>query len=260
MSETQTPVLQQAAFQLKGSLYPLTVLHLFTHDLDRVTQELKILVQKAPKFFQNTPVIIDLKSIQNQKIDFPAFIALFNQYHIVPLGVRNGSAEQLIEANKHQLPTLQHSRNDTLEAAATKNTITTSNNKVVQQAQAFPAAQISSENPVPAPRHGHNSKFIAQNIRSGQQIYAPGGDLIILGSVSPGAELLADGNIHVYGALRGRALAGIQGNKASHIFCLKCEAELISISGIYRVKEDIPHIDNPTHIFLELDKITITDL
>jgi septum site-determining protein MinC len=79
-------------------------------------------------------------------------------------------------------------------------------------------------------------------VRSGQQIYAKGCDLIVLGPISQGAELLSDGHIHVYGPLRGRALAGINGNKEAHIFCHSLEAELISIAGHYKLSEDIEKI------------------
>ena len=76
-------------------------------------------------------------------------------------------------------------------------------------------------------------------VRGGQQIYAQGGDLVVTASVSPGAELLADGNIHVYGAMRGRALAGIKGNTKARIFCQQMTAEMVSIAGQYKVCEDL---------------------
>ena len=81
--------------------------------------------------------------------------------------------------------------------------------------------------------------MITHPVRSGQRIYAAGGDLIVVASVSSGAELLADGNIHVYGALRGRALAGVTGDTSRRIFCYDLQAELVAIAGRYRVSEDI---------------------
>ena len=99
-------------------------------------------------------------------------------------------------------------------------------------------------------------------MRSGQQIYAPDGDLIILSSVSPGAEILADGSIHVYGALRGRALAGIKGNTEARIFCKSLEAELISVAGCFQVHEDIDKTfwEKPTHVFLRDDDLCVESL
>ena len=81
--------------------------------------------------------------------------------------------------------------------------------------------------------------MITQPVRSGQQVYAPGGDLIVLAPVSAGSELLADGHIHVYGPLRGRALAGVRGDTNARIFCQSLEAELVSVAGQYKVAEDL---------------------
>ncbi len=84
------------------------------------------------------------------------------------------------------------------------------------------------------------TRLVTEPVRSGTQIYARGSDLIVTASVSPGAELVADGNIHVYGALRGRALAGAGGDEAARIFCTRLEAELVSIAGRYLVSEHLP--------------------
>ena len=103
---------------------------------------------------------------------------------------------------------------------------------------------------VSCPRHSHDLSGPAGSCpslpaastgyqRGGQQIYAQGGDLVVVSSVSPGAELLADGNIHVYGPMRGRALAGIKGDTKARIFCQQLTAELVSIAGQYKVSEDL---------------------
>jgi septum site-determining protein MinC len=97
-------------------------------------------------------------------------------------------------------------------------------------------------------------------VRSGTQIYARGGDLIVTAAVSPGAELVADGNIHVYGVLRGRALAGAAGDSAARIFCTRLEAELVSIAGHYLVSEQLPAGMQgfPVQIALVDEQLTIT--
>ena len=82
------------------------------------------------------------------------------------------------------------------------------------------------------------TKMVDQPVRSGQRIYAAGGDLIVMAQVSPGAEIMADGHIHVYGSLKGRALAGVQGNLAARIFCSDLQAQLVAIGGHYRTSED----------------------
>ena len=101
---------------------------------------------------------------------------------------------------------------------------------------------------------------MTQPVRSGTQIYARGADLIVTAAVSPGAEIIADGNIHVYGALRGRALAGAVGDVEARIFCSRLEAELISIAGRYLVSEQIPPEQHglQVQIALDDDRLTIT--
>ena len=112
--------------------------------------------------------------------------------------------------------------------------------------------------PAPASRN----KLVTQPVRSGQQIYAPDGDLILMAAISAGAEVLADGNIHIYGILRGRALAGVKGNAKARIFCQSLEAELVSIAGCYRVIEqpEVELLGKPVHIFLSDNRLIIEPL
>jgi septum site-determining protein MinC len=109
---------------------------------------------------------------------------------------------------------------------------------------------------------GSPARLLTQPVRSGRQVYAHGGDLVVMSSISPGAELLADGHIHVYGALRGRALAGVSGDLTARIFCRSLEAELVSVAGYWRVREDIPEaiIGKPAQVFLEGERIAIEPL
>jgi septum site-determining protein MinC len=106
------------------------------------------------------------------------------------------------------------------------------------------------------------SKVVVHPVRSGRQIYAQCGDLIVLASISPGAELIADGHIHVYGALRGRALAGIAGNPQARIFFRSLEAELVSVAGYWKVRDDIPEelIGKPVQIYLGNEQVVIEEL
>ena len=107
------------------------------------------------------------------------------------------------------------------------------------------------------------SKIITSPVRGGQQVYAQGGDLIVLALVSAGAELLADGNIHVYAAMRGRALAGVKGNSGARIFCQQMGAELLSIAGQYKVAEDLrrdPLWGEAVHVSLSGDVLNIKRL
>jgi septum site-determining protein MinC len=104
------------------------------------------------------------------------------------------------------------------------------------------------------------TRLVTEPVRSGTQIYARGADLIVTAPVSAGAELVADGNIHVYAALRGRALAGASGDASARIFCSRLEAELVSIAGRYLVSEQLPAEQRglPVQIALVEDQLTIT--
>lgn len=122
------------------------------------------------------------------------------------------------------------------------------------------APEKPTEPPPPVVRP---TKLVTTPVRGGVQIYAAGGDLIVLAPVSPGAELLADGNIHVYGPMRGRALAGVKGDTSARIFCQQLAAELVSIAGNYKVAEDLrrsPQWGQAVHVSLSGDVLNITRL
>jgi len=199
-------------FRLKGGFFTLTTLQLLDTDPNKLEADLAFKVQQAPQFFANTPIVIDLQSIQqpNLAIDFAALNKLLRKYHIIPIGVKGAIGAQ---------------QEAVIQAGLALLTDTTKAEKVEI---AKPTNTILSP-----------TKVIIQPVRSGQQVYAQGGDLIVLAPVSVGAELLADGNIHVYAPLRGRALAGIHGDTSAHIFCQRLEAELVSIAGQYQLSEQL---------------------
>lgn len=205
----------QEAFKLKASLFTLTTFHLLNPDAQLVHQQLKPLVEQTPRFFQQLPIILDLFSLPTPcgPIDFPAIISCLRAYGLIPVGIRGGTAEQQTFAIQSGLAILANIKTETTDTTPKTN--------------------------APTPTPGINSKVVTQPIRSGQQIYAKNSDLIVIASVSPGAELLADGNIHIYGRLKGRALAGVTGNQQAHIFCQNLEAELVAIAGHYWLSEDL---------------------
>ncbi|WP_259753596.1 septum site-determining protein MinC [Pseudomonas sp. GCEP-101] len=134
--------------------------------------------------------------------------------------------------------------------------------KSADAAETAPEAAVEkpAEPPAPVVRP---TKLVTSPVRGGVQIYAAGGDLIVLAPVSPGAELLADGNIHVYGPMRGRALAGVKGDTSARIFCQQLAAELVSIAGNYKVAEDLrrsPQWGQAVHVSLSGDVLNITRL
>jgi septum site-determining protein MinC len=226
---------QLRAFQLKGSLLTLTVLELLRADTSAIQAQLLSLVKQTPDLFKRMPVIIDLNKITDTAhlLDFQVIRSLLHEHGLVPVGIRGGSTLQQQAAAEAGFALLNNTRGEKTELPLTAE----------QEAAAAPP----------------KVKFVTQTVRSGQQIYAKETDLIILASVSPGAEVLADGNIHIYGALRGRALAGVNNNKEARIFCQKLEAELVSIAGHYWINEDITPIPEgqTIQVYLENDRLHI---
>lgn len=258
---------QNRAFQLKGSLFTLTVLQLLHTDSALFAEQLDELVKQAPKFFQATPVVLDLQLLDESiiNINFQELCELLQSRGMVPIGIRGGSDKQQFNARALGLAVLTASKND--------DSVASSSNQIAQGQNASRSStettsltsrpkqsRTQSEPETPTSRTAESSTqtqtqkttsttptqpgaattmVVARPIRSGQQIYSPNGDLTIIGSVSEGAELLATGSIHVYGALRGRALAGINGDTTARIFCRALNAELVSIAGVYIASESL---------------------
>lgn len=211
---------RSAPFELKGSMFTLTILQLRKTELTAIGEHLAEKISQAPDFFRNVPVIIDLDEIGNKaNIDFSGLCDLLRNRGMIPVAVRNAVGEQQQAASQAGLPTLPEGRIAPTQERSNQR----SNNKTA-----------SSSSPQPSQHRLHN-----QPVRSGQQLYVPNGDLILSASVSSGAEVLADGSIHIYGALRGRALAGVKGDTGARIFCQQLEAELVSIAGNYRLIEEL---------------------
>lgn len=204
-------------------------------------------VMQAPNFFRHAPVVIDLQDLA----DVPPFNMAelgrrLRQHWLVPIGVQNGTEEQNKAAVNAGLSLFPEGREVPLKAESSPASID-------------PAPVDAGK---PAPPSGTHARLITQTVRSGQQIYAHQGDLVVLASVSPGAELLSDGHIHIYGALRGRAVAGVSGNTNARIFCHSLEAELISVAGYWRVRDDIPEqfIGKPVQVYLDQERVRIEPL
>lgn len=214
----------KTCLQLKGSMFTLTVLDLYRYRYREFTKELENVVKQAPNFFNQTPVIINLDKLEdpNEAIDFIDLVQLCQEYGLHPVAIKGGHEDQQINALVAGLPKIPTSGNKSNEDRSPNSPKVAELSELVDDNEA-----------------DYTTKIIQHPVRSGQQIYAAGGDLIVLSSVSAGAEILADGNIHVYGALRGRALAGVKGNHSARIFCQRLEAELISIAGHYKISEDL---------------------
>ncbi|OUS26701.1 septum site-determining protein MinC [Gammaproteobacteria bacterium 45_16_T64] len=236
MNTSDTEIELEPCFKLKGSRVTITILELYEYEYATFNDQLAETVRSAPDFFQQTPVILSLERCKDTGfIDFIELGELCREYGLVPVAIRGGSEEQLLSANVAGLPHLP--------VGAAK------------------PPEAPKKQPEPAPEAPPiQNTVITTPVRSGQQVYAKGGDLIIIAPVSPGAEVLADGNIHIYGPLRGRALAGVSGNKNARIFCYSLEAELLSIGGIFTVDEDLKTSNWKKNIqaYLDGDKLVIS--
>jgi septum site-determining protein MinC len=204
------------ANRLQGGMFTLMVVKIadpYDPDLDRDIAEQ---VARSPGFFADAPVVLDLKESLGctALADYAAIKQLLRRHRLIAVGVQNASALQLRAAHEAELPAV---------AGAAGNA----------------ARRSIGDNGAAERAAGTRTRLITQPVRSGTQIYAKAGDLVVVAPVSAGAELIADGHIHVYGVLRGRALAGAAGDKNARIFTQRLEAELISVAGRYLVNEAI---------------------
>ncbi len=218
------------SFKLKGSLFTLSVLQLLTADLNAFDQDLKAKIQLAPKFFNCTPMVIDVQALKVDQLDFTQLKQVLQDNQVIAVGIKGAPNHWLEAIREANLAVM----NDHVKA---------------------------DKKPGGNAAFTEGTKIISEPVRSGQRIYAEGGDLIVIGTVSSGAEILADGNIHVYGSLRGRALAGVNGNKNTRIFCQQLAAELVSIAGHFQLFEHITELTHSlTEVYLKEDELIIATL
>jgi len=253
MSSHNAVAQQSPAVEFKGSVFTLTILLIRRFDLNEIAADIKARLAMAPGFFENAPVVLDLAPLSDETtaLDFAALVSLLRSEKLVPVGVSNASDIQRQAAADNGLALLN-----------------ASNRQAAPKAEAKPQPKPEPEKvivevPVEVPVAARPTKVITQPVRSGQQVYAKGGDLIVLAAVNNGAEVIADGNIHIYAPLRGRALAGVQGDEQARIFCLNFGAEMVAIAGNYRVFEDEPSSEvqgKATQISLSGEKLLVTAL
>jgi septum site-determining protein MinC len=201
-------------------------------------------------FFDGEPLVLDLANLHATEADLPALISAFAGFGARVFAVRHASATQQLHAQSLGLISLPDDGGRGAKPAAPAT------------APAAPPA------PAPAPvvetRVEHRpTRVIDRPVRTGQQVYAKGGNLVILATVSAGAEVIADGDIHIYAPLRGKALAGASGDTGARIFVQSMHAELVSVAGYYRnIEEALPAsiAGQSIQIFLEADKLVMLPL
>lgn len=211
-------------FQVRGSLQTMLALRLVAPDDPDFFKLLLDKIAHAPDFFRDAPLVIDVAPIADRPpIDLAAFVEKLRAHRLVPVGLQNGT-----EAWDEQAAAIGLARFGAGGAA-----------ERVAEAPRAPARQVPEPaRAAPVIKRGA-SRIVTEPVRGGQQIHAPEGDLVVLAPVGHGAELAAAGHIHVYGPLRGRAFAGIDGDEGAMIFCDQMDAELLSIAGVYMVNEAI---------------------
>lgn len=242
-ARTSKPVLE-----FKGRMLTLTILHLKHSSVEVLARELDRRVQEAPALFRDLPVILEVGDVAESDLhqDLPGLAELLRTRGLIPIGVRGGGEPWA-------------------EAAATAGLSVFSAERVpavhdgTHAPEAGAQARVTGAAATPAAGGG---MVVTQPVRSGQQVYARGTDLVVLAPVSPGAEVVADGHIHVYGTLNGRALAGAHGDRAARIFCKSFRAELVSIAGVYGVSEQFDEalFGTPVQVSLNSDTLHVDRL
>jgi septum site-determining protein MinC len=239
-----------APFQVRGRFFTAIVLQMARGADAAFFDAIDAKLSQTPHFFANAPFVLDLERAAEigPSFDFIGLVRELRNRKITLIGVQNGSIEQNKAALHAGLITLP-SGTDVLPDRARRNGV----------AQEGPEGEATADKPIKDNKRSRDSDhpssrlreaptaaatgaaalLVTEPVRSGQQIFAQRGDLVVVASVSAGAELMARGNIHVYGTLRGRALAGVHGDSTARIFCETLDAELIAIAGLYKLSDAI---------------------
>jgi len=216
-------------FRLRGANFNLLVLRLLDHRVDAVVPALGDQFRRAPGFLRFAPIVIGLDDVQAgaSEVDFVGLVQALRAIEIVPVGTTGGTQEMRNAAMGAGLPPLRMAGGKESDVP-------------LAEPSAAPPASVPQPAPEPQPIGlGKPAMIIDQPVRAGTRIWAQGTDLIVIGTVNPGAEVISDGNIHVYGRLLGRAIAGGQSETSARIFATHFDPELVSIAGYYAVREGL---------------------
>jgi septum site-determining protein MinC len=243
-----------ATFEIKSANLPLVALLLKSPDLQLLAQELQARFGDIPDFFDHDPLVLDLAAVAGAEVDFASLLALLRPYRVMPVAVKGGSEEQMAKALAVGLAPANDAVPVREPGAPSPALPQGEREQQPQPVQVAPDPQLAPPT---------TALVIDRPLRSGQQVYARGRDLVVLAMVNPGAEVIADGHIHVYAPLRGKAIAGARGDAEARILTLCLEPELVSIAGVYRTSEN-PLPDSlrgkPAQIRLADDKLVMAPL
>ena len=236
---------EKTAIEFKGRMLMMTVLQLKNLDANVLHQQVSQRLEDAAQWLQEAPVVIDVSPELDS--DPVALMAAVDTLRSLGVNLVALARSENIDADTASMLGL-----GTLSLACGRD--------VPRRAEPAPATDDGAADSKPAAQQVE-TMVIDQPVRSGQQVYSRG-DLIVLAPVSTGAEIMADGNIHVYSNLRGRALAGVRGDTSARIFCQQLNAELVSIAGHYRVAEDLPesYRNRPVHLYMQGEAMHFTAL
>ncbi|MFT5720760.1 MAG: septum site-determining protein MinC [Motiliproteus sp.] len=249
---------QGPAFKIKAVNLPVLQLHIFTTDMTQLKHELALRLCQTPDFFASTPIVLELTGIaaDDAVLDFAALTAFMRGHGLCPAGVSGGSEQQRDAAVGSGLGLFPTTPVRTAGVGGIRAPEITVAEVVEVQGTERPQAQpelpgidestAAQATPQPQPIEApprpvsviRPTMVIDRPVRTGQTIYAEGANLVLLAIANAGSELIADGDIHVYAPLRGKAIAGAHGNESARIFVHKMEAELLSIAGCFKVFED----------------------
>jgi septum site-determining protein MinC len=214
-----------ATFEIKSANLPLVALLLKSADLAELAREFDERFGELPQFFEDDALVVDLSLVPGAELDLEALARLLRRHRLVPVALRGGTPSQMEAGLKAGW-------------ACAKDAIDARPPAPPAPSQPAPSQRQAAPSPsAPDAAPAVNALIVDRPLRSGQQVYARGRDLVVMSMVNPGAEVIADGNIHVYAPLRGKAIAGARGNAEARILTLCLEPQLVSIAGIYRTSE-----------------------
>lgn len=232
------------AFEIKSAR--TDALAVYLHNADAAALDAALAKCAAQYRELNLPLILDMQDFRPSEADLPAVLAVFRRHRLPVAALRHSDEAWAATAADNGLPFTPPGKERPVP---------------LETADAGTVAEITGEiASETAKQSGHPTVLVADPVRTGQQVYAENADLIVTGTVSEGAELIADGNIHIYASMRGRALAGAKGRRDARIFIHSMQAELVSIAGIYRnFEQQLPeHLyRKPVQIHLQDDRLVI---
>jgi septum site-determining protein MinC len=219
----------QSSIEFKGTSFTLSILHLKTLNLSEIRTELVKKIAQAPDFFYLFPIMVDIEKV-DCSFDYQSVKILLEELKFTFIGFTGSVSEE----QRTLIRELGFSFVNATKAGMSNKKNKTDVNVAEQAKETEPKeTQAIREHQL------YSDKVHRGQVRSGQQVYAKDQNLVVIGSVSAGAEIIADGNIHVYGSLRGRAIAGAKGHDQAQIYCQNLEAELVSINGNYWLSDSM---------------------